>query len=159
MRKYLFLGCVFLLAIFAVLDFDFHLTVDKFSHLKVSFLLFVLILSIRLTFRKHFSEAVALIFSLRDVLAIGILKELLDGAVGFGNPEFADLIANLIGIMIPFAGLILIEFLGVGYESFIHDFSKKTHPSLKQILKSEKSYFRKQLAFIRHAGVKLIYQI
>ncbi|MFH1545899.1 MAG: hypothetical protein ABIE14_00795 [Patescibacteria group bacterium] len=157
-KKYLFLGCVFILAALAVLDFDFSLAADKFSHLKISLLLFVLIAAIRLTFRTHLSEAVALVLSLRDVFVIGILKELLDGA-GFGNPEFTDLFANLIGIAIPFVGLILVEFLGVGYETFVHDFTKKIHPSFQQILKNEKNYFYRQFGFLRHAGMKLIYQI
>lgn len=157
-KKYLLFGCVFFLATLAILDFDFNLAADKFSHLKISLLLFTLIAAIRLTFRTHLSEAVALILSLRDVFVIGILKELLDGA-GFGNPEFADLLVNLIGIAIPFTGLILAEFCGVGYETFVHDFAKKIHPSLRQILKNEKNYFCRQLGFLRHAGVKLIYQI
>jgi hypothetical protein len=152
MRKYLFLGCIFLLATFAILDFDFNLAADKFSHLKISLLLFTLIFAIRLTFRRHLSEAVALILSLRDVLAIGICKELLDGAIGTGIPEFADLIANAIGIAIPLLGLLLAEFFGVGYESFIHAGSPK-------ILRAEKNYFKKQIHFLRHAGLKLFYQI
>ncbi|MBU1089988.1 hypothetical protein KKF38_04335, partial [Patescibacteria group bacterium] len=150
--------CVFIIAALAVLDFDFSLAADKFSHLKISLLLFVLIAAIRLTFRTHLSEAVALVLSLRDVFVIGILKELIDGA-GFGNPEISDLLVNLIGIAIPFVGLFLAEFLGIGYETFVHDFTKKIHPSLQQILKNEKNYFRRQLDFLCHAGTKLIYQI
>ncbi|MCF7836126.1 hypothetical protein K9N08_00505 [Candidatus Gracilibacteria bacterium] len=152
MRKYLFLGCIFLLAIFAVLDFDFNLAVDKFSHLKISLLLFTLIFAVRLTFRRHLSEAVALVLALRDVLIIGIFKELLDGAIGTGIPELADLIADVIGIAIPLIGLLLAEFFGIGYESFVHAGSPK-------LLRAEKNYFKKQIHFLRHAGFKLFYQI
>jgi hypothetical protein len=155
-NKYLFLGCIFLLAAIAVLDFDFNLAADKFSHVKVSLLLFTLIAAIRLTFRQHVSEAVALVLSLRDVLVIGLLKELVDGAIGTGVPELTDLAANTVGIAIPFVGLLLAEIFGIGYETFIHDGSK-LHSS--RIIKSEKNYFRKQLHFLRHAGVKLIYSI
>ncbi len=158
MKKYLLFGCIFLLATFAILDFDFNLAADKYSHLKISLLLFILIFSIRLTFRKHISEAVALILSLRDVFVIGILKELFDG-VGFGDLEFADIFADLIGIAIPFVGLLFVELLGVGYETWVHDFTKKIHPTLQQILKNERNYFCRQLSFLRHAGVKLLYQI
>lgn len=155
-KKYLFLACIFLLAAFAVIDLDFNLAADKFSHVKVSLLLFTLIAAIRLTFRRHVSEAVTLVLSLRDVLVIGLLKELLDGALGTGIPELADVVANVVGIAIPFVGLLLAEVLGVGYETFVHDGSK-LHAS--KIIRQEKNYFKRQWHFLRHAGLKLVYSI
>jgi len=158
-RKYLLFGSVLLLAGFPLLESSFALPEDKAFHLRISFLLFALIFSARLTFRQHISELVALLLALRDVVFIGLFKELLDGTLNTGNPELADLVANLIGISIPFLGLILIEFFGVGCAAFVHDFTKKIHPSLQHILKSEKNYFSRQLAFVQHAGIKLLYQI
>ena len=148
MKKYLFLGCIFLTAAVAVLDFDFNL--------PVSLLLFTLIFAIRLTFRRHLSEFVALVLSFRDVLFIGILKELFDGAFGTGIPEFGDLTADTIGIAIPFVGLVLVEFFGVGYESLVHD---GRHSNLQKIVANEENYFARQFKFLRHAGLKLFYQL
>jgi hypothetical protein len=155
-KKYLFLVCIFLVAIFAVLDFDLDIAADKFAHIKISLLLFILITAIRLTFRRHMSEAVVLVLSLRDVLVIGLLKELFDGAFGTGVPELADIFADLIGILIPFFGLLIAEFFGVGYESFVHD-GRGLHSG--EVVAREGNYFRRQWVALRHAGVRLIWQI
>lgn len=152
MRKYLLFACVFILVTVEIFQLDFNFVADKFSHLKASLLLFTLIFAARLTFRRHASEAIALVLALRDTLLIGILKELLDGVFGIGVVEFADLTADMFGIVIPFLGILLAEFFGVGYESFIHAESDK-------VFDNEKSYFKKQLNFLRRAGLKLIYQI
>jgi signal transduction histidine kinase len=152
MRKYLLFSCIFILVVVEIFQIDLGLAADKFSHLKVSLLLFTLIFAARLTFRKHSSEAVALVLALRDTLFIGFSKELLDGALGTGVAELADLIADLFGIAIPFLGILLAEFFEIGRESLVHSGSRK-------IIKNEKNYFKKQIKLLRHSGLKLIYQI
>lgn len=152
MRKYLLFACIFLLVVAGILQFNLGLAADKASHVKISLLLFTLIFATRLTFRQHASEAVALALALRDTIFIGICKELLDGAFGTGIPEFADLAADLVGVTIPLLGILLAEFFEVGRESFVHIGSPK-------IFKNEKNYFWRQLKLLRHAGLKLIYQI
>ncbi|MFH0776386.1 MAG: hypothetical protein V1936_02125 [Patescibacteria group bacterium] len=152
MRKYLLFGCISSLVIAAIWKFDLGLAADKFSHLKISLLLFTLIFAARLTFRRHASAAIALVLALRDTLLVGIFKELSDGAFGTGNPEWADLAADLFGITIPFVGLLLTEFFEVGRETLVHSGSRK-------ILQNEENYFRRQIKMLKKAGFKLIYQI
>ncbi|MFH0834245.1 MAG: hypothetical protein V2A63_02565 [Patescibacteria group bacterium] len=152
MRKYLLFACVFLLAAAGIISFDLGIAADKFLHLKISLLLFTIIFAARLTFRQHASEAVALVLAVRDVLLIGIFKELLDGAFATGNPELADLAADFFGITIPFLGILLAEILEIGRETFVHSGSKK-------ILRGEENYFARQIKLLKKAGLKLIYQI
>ncbi len=152
MKKYILFGCVLLLAAVNLFSLEFgFLPADKWQHLEISAVLFLLILGARITFRQHISEAVALTLSLRDVLIVGLLKEFFD-AFGFGAAQISDLAADAIGILIPFAGLLLVEVFGIGYETLVHSGSHK-------ILKKEKKYFRQQWHFLEHAGIKLLYQI
>ncbi|MFH1375804.1 MAG: hypothetical protein ABIH35_04005 [Patescibacteria group bacterium] len=152
MKKYILFGCVLGLAAANLFSLEFSfLPADKWQHLEISAVLFLLILGARISFRAHVSEAVALILSLRDVLIVGLLKEFFD-AFGFGAPQVSDLAADAVGILIPFVGLLFVEVFGIGYETLVHSGSRK-------ILKHEKKYFRQQWHFLSHAGIKLFYQI
>ena len=152
MKKYLLFACILILALVAIFQFDFGFVADKLAHAKVSLVIFTIIFATRLVFREHFSEAVALVLAFRDTIFVGILKELSDGALATGNPEFADLVADSIGIAIPFVGILLAEIFEVGRESFVHSGSRK-------IFRDEENYFRRQIKILWHAGFKLIYQI
>lgn len=152
MKKYLFLASILILAAVAIFQFDFDFVADKFAHAKVSLVIFTIIFATRLTFREHSSEAVALVLALRDTIFVGILKELFDGVFAIGVPEFADLVADSVGIAIPFVGILLVEFFEIGRESIVHSGSRK-------IFCDEENYFRRQLKILRHSGLRLFYQI
>lgn len=84
------------------MDFlNFFLTQDKQKHLIISVLLLVVFLLVRTTLLKRKWFLVQLSFSLRDVLAIWIIKEFVD-LFWFWNPELLDLFANIFWIIILF---------------------------------------------------------
>ncbi len=80
---------------------EFFLQVDKQRHLIVSLVLLTLLIGIRLFIlkRKWFLKQAS--FSLRDVLAIWILKEIVD-MLWFWNPEFLDFFADSFWIIVVF---------------------------------------------------------
>lgn len=73
--------------------FNFFLQTDKQKHFLVSLILFLSFFLVRKYILKRKWNLKELSFSLRDVLIVWILKEILD-MFWFGNPEFLDFFAN-----------------------------------------------------------------
>lgn len=80
---------------------NFFLQTDKQRHILLSVLLFVLFFLIRIHFLKRKWFLIQLSFSLRDVFAIGILKEIVD-LFWYWNPDLLDLFADFFWILIIF---------------------------------------------------------
>ncbi|MFA5917607.1 MAG: hypothetical protein WC850_05240 [Candidatus Gracilibacteria bacterium] len=80
---------------------NFFLATDKQKHLIISILLLFMFFLIRKVLLKRKGYLIQLSFSLRDVFAIGILKEIVD-LFGFGHPELLDLFADFFGILVIF---------------------------------------------------------
>lgn len=81
--------------------FDFFLAIDRQKHLVVSILLLFLFLFIRIILLKKKWLLIQLSFSLRDVLAIWILKEVAD-IFWLWHPEFLDFFADFFWILVVF---------------------------------------------------------
>jgi len=81
--------------------FDFFLSTDKQKHLIISMLLLIVFFLIRkvLLHKKWF--LIQLSFSLRDVFALWILKEIID-LFWLWNPELLDLFADFFWILVLF---------------------------------------------------------
>lgn len=79
---------------------EFFLKEDKQLHIWVSLLLFVSIFVIRKYILKNEGFFRIIFFTIRDVFIIWLLKELID-LLWFWDPEFWDIIADSIGIIIP----------------------------------------------------------
>jgi len=73
---------------------------DKILHFSMSFVLLIVFFVIRKIFLKEKWFLRILAFSLRDVIIIWIIKEIID-LFWFWNAEFFDLLANLSGLIIP----------------------------------------------------------
>ncbi len=159
MKKHLLMlsALTVLLATAAALELDFFAW-DKARHMIVSLALLAGLFSFRLFFRSHRSEAVALVLSIRDLVIIGIAKELFD-AMGFGDPEWMDLLADSIGIALPVIGFLCAEVLDVGIRTFVHSHDTAVHPALKRIGLNEEHYFARQCRALRHEGFSLLWKI
>lgn len=86
----------FIKLVFKTCDMDFFyffLQTDKSKHFLLSLALFISFFLIRKYILKRKWTLKELSFSLRDVLIVWILKEILD-MFWFGNPELLDLFAN-----------------------------------------------------------------
>ncbi|MBI3332412.1 hypothetical protein HYZ99_05685 [Candidatus Peregrinibacteria bacterium] len=155
MKKYLLMiSALMLFAVsLAALELDIF-PVDTTRHFVISFVLFLELLTFRLLFRRHSTESIALVLSVRDLIVIGLLKELFD-ALGFGTPDAMDLAADLIGITIPFVGIVCAEFCEIGVSTFIHE----SHPTLKRILTKEEDFFGRQWKALTHEGWSLMVKI
>lgn len=79
---------------------EFFTQEDKLLHITVSLILFIFIIILRKYFLKNEWDIRIVAFSIRDVLIIWILKELVD-SLWFWNPQFWDMIANSLWIIIP----------------------------------------------------------
>jgi hypothetical protein len=80
---------------------NFFLATDKQKHLIISILLLFVFFLIRKILLKRKWFLIQLSFSLRDVFAIGILKEIVD-LFWFWNPEILDLFADMLWIVVLF---------------------------------------------------------
>lgn len=80
---------------------NFFLQTDKLKHFTLSILLFIGIFLIRKYILKRKWNLKELSFSLRDVLVIWILKEILD-MFWFGNPEYLDFFADSFAMILVF---------------------------------------------------------
>jgi hypothetical protein len=130
---------------------------DKWKHFLVSLYLFLFILTVRLIIRRHHSVFIAFILAFRDVLVIGIFKEFLD-YLGFGDSELGDLIANLVGILLPFLAIALVEFLDLRLESFIDEHSPN-RPKLRKLLQEERRFLTRERKMLKKEGISILWRL